>query len=217
MAILSLDFHIALDLIIRWVVNKIIINHAVEKPLSWLDWFAHKENSEYLSDVKHFGAIQWVEEDLTCVVTISMSHLLGSSTKISMPTIEAYLGIESSKDYWKLKAVNSNKFSVRNIIPLPPFLLQEINEKIIESKGDSTEVLLAVIQKVKECNTNLTENRDGEEREAASNSCHNIFHRLFLATKNKIKPTLTVGYSIKDDRDYFKNIQGGEGKIRKFP
>ena len=98
-------------------------------------------------------------------------------------------------------------FSAWNIISIPPFLLQVISNKIIKYYGDSNEVLISVIQKVKEFDTNLNKNKDREERETVSNLCHHILHWLFLTTKNKTKSTPIVGCSIKEIQKYFKDIQ----------
>ena len=105
-----------------------------------------------------------------------MPQLLGSSTETSVPPMEAYLEIESHKDYQNLKAINSNKFSARNIIPIPPFLLQMINNKIIKMDGDNREVMLKVIQKGKKIDINFTENTIGEGIGTASSPCHHILH-----------------------------------------
>ncbi len=154
---------------------------------------------------EHFGAIQGVEADLTCIVTIDMPQLLGKTNETSVPQIEDYMKTVNEDDYKNLKVSTNSKFATRNFIPIPPFLLQTISDVIVKTDGDSKEVLLEVIKSIKSFDEEAT--RNGTNVELAKDSCIDMLHWLFLATKNKVKSTPTVGCSIKEVRSHFKDIQ----------
>ena len=99
---------------------------------------------------EHFGAIQGVEKELTCIVTLDMPQLLDTSNETGVPLVEDYLKTTNEEDYRNLKTSTNLKFASRNFIPIPPFLLQVVNDTIIKADGDSKEVLLAVIKSIKD-------------------------------------------------------------------
>ena len=63
-----------------------------------------------------------------------------------------------------------------------------------------------ISQHLEEFDSNLTNSGD-RKGETAKDLCHHIPHWLFVATKNKIKSTPTVGCSIKEVWNHFKDVQ----------
>ena len=154
---------------------------------------------------EHFGAIQGVEKDLTCIATVDMPQLLDKSNETGVPLVEDYLKITNNNEYRNLKTSTNLKFASRNFIPIPPFLLQVVSNTIIKTDGDSMEVLLAVIKGIKDLNDEVTKN--GTNSELAKDSCGDILHWIYLASKNKVNLTPTIGCSVKELRSRFKDIQ----------
>ena len=182
-----------------------------------LNIFHHLEavgGNIYQTD-EHFGAIQGVEKDVTCVVTIDMPQLLDKSNETGVPSVDDYLKTTNENDYRNLKASTNDKFASRNFIPIPPFLLQVVSDTLVRTDGDSKEVLLAVIKCINDFDNEVTNNGTGKE--LAKDSCGDILHWIFLASKNKVKSTPTVGCSVKEVRARFNDIQniiGNETQVQ---
>ena len=154
---------------------------------------------------EHFGAIQGVEKELTCIVTIDMPQLLDKSNAVGVPLVEDYLKTTNENEYKSLRVSSNLKFASRNFVPIPPFLLQVVNDTIIKTDGDSKEVLLAVIERIKDFDDEVKTN--GSNIELAEDTCGDFLHWIYLASKNKVKSTPTIGCSVKEVRSHFKNIQ----------
>ena len=108
--------------------------------------------------------------------------------------MEDYLNTTNKDDYKNLKTSTNLKFASRNFIPIPTFLLQVVSDTIIKTDGDSKEVLLAVIKGIKDFDDEVTKN--GTNTKHAKDSCGDMLHWIFLASKNKVKSTPTVGCSV---------------------
>ena len=98
-----------------------------------------------------FGIIQEVDEDVTCIMTPDIPQLVGIFTnEASVPPIEDLIGLYTEENYRRINSLTRNKYSARNFIPIPPFMLFKINEAILDYEGDSIQVLLAAVNVIKE-------------------------------------------------------------------
>ena len=80
---------------------------------------------------EHYGAIQGIDEGVTSVITPDILQLVKVSTVATpVPSIEDYLQVTSMEDYRNLKVSKDIYFTARNFIPVPPFMLNELNESI---------------------------------------------------------------------------------------
>ena len=141
---------------------------------------------------EHFGAIQGIEEGTTSVVTPDMDQLLEISAVASpVPKLEDYMMTESEEDCNNLKSSKDTYYTARNFIPVPPFLLNEISNSISEYDGDSKKVLARAIQVIKDFDNQVEELEDNSI-EQAKNTCMDLLHWLFLATKGKINSIPTT-------------------------
>ena len=160
----------------------------------------------------HFGTIQGLDEEVTSIVTPELSELLDVSTIASpVPLIEDYMKIKSTDDLKNLKtSENGLYYTARNFIPVPLFMLHELNIAVLEYDGDSKEVLVAAIKVIEEFDAHIDEIRDNQI-EKAKDSCIEILHWLFLASKGKINSILTVACSVREVRRHFNIIQSSIG------
>ena len=157
---------------------------------------------------EHFGAIQGIGEDVTSVVTPDMSQLLKlSAVATPVPSIEDYMKVETIDECKNLKIEINSYYSARNFIPIPPFMLFDLNQAISEHEGDSYEILLAAIKVIKEFDTHIESSEDLDTTETATSSCEDILHWLFLATRGKINSIPTVACSVRDVRKHFINVE----------
>ena len=161
---------------------------------------------------EHFGAIQGLDEEVTSIVTPELSELLDGSTIASLvPLIEDYMKIKSKNNLKNLKAsVNGLYYTARYLIPVPPFMLHELNVAVLESDGDSKEVFVAAIKVIKEFDVHVDKIRDNQI-EKAKDSCIKLLHWLFLASKGMKNSIPTVACSVRGVKRHFNIIQSSLG------
>ena len=147
---------------------------------------------------EHFGAIQGLDEEVTSIVPPEVSELLDVSTIASpVPSIEDYMKIKSTNNlkYLKFSENNCSHYTARNFIPVPPFMLHELNQAVLKYDGDSKEVLVAAIKVIEEFDTHVDGLGDNLIVKA-KDSCFEILHWLFLASKGKINSIPTAACSV---------------------
>ena len=156
---------------------------------------------------EHFGAIQGLDEDVTSIVTPEMSELVEISTVAAqVPKIEDYLKIQSTDEFKDLKVSNDTHYTARNFIPVPPFMLNKLNQAVMDYDGDSRAVFIAAIKVIQEFDDHL-EDSESHLSEKAKDSCIDILHWLFLAAKGKINSIPTVACSVREVRKHFNQMQ----------
>ena len=156
---------------------------------------------------EHFGAIQGIDEGLTSVITPDMSQLLEVSTiAAQVPSMEEYSRMKSIEDYRASRTPREKYFTARNFIPVPPFMLNDLNEVLIKYEGDSTQALIKAIELTEEFDQKNQE-IGGETNELATESCTNILNWLYLASKGKINSTPTIACSTREVRKHFDDLQ----------
>ena len=82
----------------------------------------------------------------------------------------------------------------------------ELNKSIIKYDGDDKKVLIVAIWLMKDFDAHI----DGIEDntiESTSNTCTDILHWLYLASKGKIDSIPTIAYSVRQVRKYFNLLQ----------
>jgi len=160
----------------------------------------------FYSPQEHFGAIQGIDEGITSVVTSDMTQLLEiSAVATAVPKIKDYKNISSVDEYSHLKTSKDTYFIARNFIPIPPFMIYEINESILEHDGDSKQVFIKAIKAVQEFD-NRTEEFEDKIIEKAEDTCVDLLNWLFLASKGKINSTQTIACSVKEVRTHFSKL-----------
>ena len=169
---------------------------------------------------EHFGAIQGLDEDVTSVVTPEISELLDVSTNtVQVPSIEEYMKITSTEELKDLRVTKDVSYKARNFIPVPPFMLHDLNQAILDYDGDSKEVLLVAIQVIQEFDKHMKD--EGlDQSETARDSCVEILHWLYLAMKGKMNSIPTVACSVREVRKHFLHVQrvlGHEKIVEKSP
>ena len=115
------------------------------------------------------------------------------------------------EDYVNLKPSLNNYFTARNFVPIPPFMLNTINQSMMDSDGDNKKILTDVIQIIREYNREISEMRDGSI-EPAVDTCSDILFWLYLASKSKINSIPTIESLVKGVCLHFKMIENMIGR-----
>ena len=156
-------------------------------------------------DEEHIGAIQGLQRDATCIVTPDFDQLTQISVRdTSVPEIEDLLNAKTIEDINNLQLSTTKRFSARNVIPIPPFMLDKLDETIRKHRGLCKLVLLTAIKSIKEFDTATSTIK---ETEPAASSCEDIIYWLFLASKNKIYSVPTMGCIETEVHDHFRQLE----------
>ena len=158
-------------------------------------------------DEEHFGAIQGLRKDATCIITPNFDQLTQISVRdASVPDIEDILKVNTIEDINNLQNSPNEKFSARNVIPIPPFMLEKLDQVIQKNKGQCKLALLAAIESVRTFDR-ATEDITEIGVETARSSCRDILYWLFLANKNKIYSVPTMGCIEVEVHDHFRQLE----------
>ena len=137
-----------------------------------------------------FGAIEGIGENTIGVITPSITDLINIPLENSepVPKLEDYMKVSNTSDAKNLVVSQDSLYKPRNFIPIPPFLLESVERTIDFNRGDATELLLRVIEDIKDFDleNSLTTREDADE------SCQDLLHWLFLVAKNKIYSTPSI-------------------------
>ena len=160
---------------------------------------------------EHYGAIQGIDEDVTSIVTPDISQFLEIlSVANAVPDLDEYMRITSVNKHSTLKVYIGNYFTPRNFIPVPPFMLNELNKTILETDGNSVEALMTAISVIKEFDNHVDE-QDDTSIENAKDTCIDILHWLYLALRGRIDSTPTVACSVRSVPKHFSSLEKMEG------
>ncbi len=140
------------------------------------------------------GFIQGIDEDLASTVTPDMDSLCEKPDVVAdrVPTPTSFFAVTSIEDIDNLVLGATTSFKPRNFVPIPPFLLKEVNKTIMKHQGSVKEVLFTVINRIQEFDQ---VNQDNEEfREKAKTCSKDIIFwcYLVLVEANTIKATPTT-------------------------
>ena len=90
-----------------------------------------KNGGNIWMDEEHIGAIQGLQREATCIVTPDFNQLTQISVRdTSIPDINDLLNARTVEDINNLQLSPAKKFSARNVIPIPPFMLDKLDETI---------------------------------------------------------------------------------------
>ena len=89
-------------------------------------------------------------------------------------------------------------------------MLYNLNQAMLEHDGESQQILLQAIKTIKEFDEEVELAVD-EIIEQARSSCEHLLHWLYLASKGKINSTPTIGCSVLEVRQLFKNMEMAAG------
>lgn len=158
---------------------------------------------------QEFGMIQGVEENATCIMTPDLNVLLQipHATAQGIPTTMQLLSVTSVQEVSNLTIGQTTSFKPRNFIPVPPFLIEPINNSISNSEGDS-KVLIEVVRAIKDFDVIHT--GDNEYQDKAKSKCKDILIWLYLVGSGKITPIPTIGCNSRQMIDSFKEIEEKE-------
>jgi hypothetical protein len=156
----------------------------------------------------HFGMIQGVDNDLATSTTPDMDALLdiADGQALAVPTPTSLLQVSSIEDIDALTNGASTVYTPRTFIPITPFLCRVIVESIEQDNGDSKELLIKVVQAIK--NFDTEHNTDNEFKDRAKQKCKDLMFWIYLASKdniiNPIPTTVNVSRRVKKYLDDIK-------------
>ena len=154
-----------------------------------------------------FGAIQGIQKDGTCIVTPDLSQIFGTSENDNqVPTVEDLMAIRSPNEIDRLQVSPALSYTARNIIPIPPFMINRLSLTIQATQGDSKAVLIEAINSMREFDDEMSR-IVGEEIESAKDSCRDLIFWLFLVTKNKVYSTPMIACCDVRVQSHFKTLE----------
>lgn len=158
------------------------------------------------SDSKSFGAIQGIRKNGTCTITPNIERLTSVAvTDEPVPTKENIMNIRNIHDIENTQVSDEKKISLRNFIPIPPFLLKEIDSTIGATQGDSRCVLLKAIDMIGEFDKAVDEN--GGVVEKAIDTCGDLLIWLYLVIQGKVETTPLLGCCDEMVREYYMKLE----------
>lgn len=125
----------------------------------------------FLQGIGHKNAIM-MTPDRAALETVT------KNTATPVPTIANVLGVKSKADITELTASATVTYQPRNFVPIPPFLLESVNEVILTTNGNVNEVLLKCVSEIK--NFDTEHNDDQAYTEKAKTKCKDFVYWLYL-------------------------------------
>ena len=151
----------------------------------------------YEPGTTEYGGIQGVGSVTSTFLTPEIDTLgsVPSTTAVPVPTINQVLGVKTIEEVENLTLSATVTYRPRNIIPIPPFLLEPIANAIDSAKGDARTVLVKCTEAIKAFDTEHI----GDESyvDKAKQKCKDIVNWLYLVSNDSIAITAvpTIGCS----------------------
>ena len=132
----------------------------------------------------HVGMIQGVDIDMTIMTMPDIDVLIKKpeGTAVAVPTTTNILQVATQEDIDALTNGASTVYKPRNFIPITPFLCKDVSESIEKNQGDCKQLLLQVVQSIKNFDTKNNANADYEDK--AKQKCKDLLSWIYLASKN---------------------------------
>ena len=132
----------------------------------------------------HVGMIQGVDIDMTTMITPDIDVLIKQpeGAAVAVPTTTNILQVATQEDIDALTNGASTVYKPRNFIPITPFLCKDVSESIEKNQGDCKQLLLQVVQSIKNFDTKNNANADYEDK--AKQKCKDLLSWIYLASKN---------------------------------
>ena len=134
----------------------------------------------YDTSEKELGFIQGVHDNTSSFMTPEVDTLskVPSATAVAVPTINHVLGAKTVEEVNNLTISATVTYCPRNLIPIPPFLLETIAKAIGEAKGDARVVLTKCSETIKQFDTD--HNTDENYKDKAKQKCKDIVNWIYL-------------------------------------
>ena len=156
-----------------------------------------KTGGTIYDDTEYYGLIQGIDKDIATRLTPDMTVLrttpAGAATPI--PTSTNLLGISSVDEVGGLTVGARTTYKPRNVMPIIPFLLKDINMAITNNQGSAKHALVAAAKAIKKFDTEFGD--DDKYVEKAKQSCKDLLSWLYLVGIDTpaISATPTTGCS----------------------
>ena len=142
----------------------------------------------------------------TCVVIPVQDQLFGTSElNESIPEKEDILNVNTIKQLDLLQLSSTRNFLARNIILIPPFMVNRLSIIIQESRCNRKKVLLEAVKYINQFDNKMEQIK--ETIENAMDSCQDSLSWLFLAMKNKVYSDPMIAYSDVVIQLHFKKLE----------
>lgn len=113
-----------------------IVHHCQELPIGGSPW----------RQVESSSTIQEIQKDGTCVVTPDLNRLFSTSESENLvPTLDDIMKVTSISDTKQHQLSLCTKYTARNIILIPPFMINRLSLVIQATQGNSKAALLEAI------------------------------------------------------------------------
>ena len=134
----------------------------------------------YDNGEKKFGFIQGLVGDEITMMTPDMTEFkaIPSNTDTAVPSIANLLNVKTEEDVTNLTVSATVKYRARNMIPVPPFLLEATHKVTVEEAGNAKLMLIKAAETIKEFDT--AHNNDDEYVDKAKTKCKDLLYWLYL-------------------------------------
>ena len=156
---------------------------------------------------KEFSFIQGVGEDNACPVTPDFDILvqLPQETAEPIPTATHLLNVTSTDEVAALNPGQTTSYTPRNFIPVPPFLLNTLNEAISKFDGDAAHILVETAKAFKDFDT--AHSNDEDYIDKAKSKSKDVLAWLYLVITNKVTAIPTISCSSKILKSKISNLE----------
>ena len=156
-----------------------------------------------------YGFIQGTGKSTSWIMTPDTETLCKTpeGDAVGTPTPTALNGLTRIETIENLELSATITYKPRNFIPIPPFLLEIVQETIESHNGDSSHILLNSAKAIVAFDNEHSENE--EYKDKAKAKCKEFLFWLYLvsADSNAIIPTAVIGCNNEKVATYFKDLQ----------
>ena len=138
----------------------------------------------YDTNAKSYGFIQGLGKSTANIMTPDMDTLfkLPEGAAVATPTPTQVLAVSSVTEVEALTDSATVTYKPRNLIPIPPFLIETVQKSISISNGNSKLLLVDCVKSIKDFDTLHAQDEDYTDK--ARSKCKDILLWLFLAGKD---------------------------------
>ena len=148
----------------------------------------------YDENAKEYGFIQGIGIDNTAMMTPDMETLkkVESASDTAVPAMANLLNVKSKEEVDALTVSATVKYRARNVLPVPPFMLDSIQEVVEDKNGEAREMLVKTAEAIKEFDTKHAS--DTSYGDKAKTKCKDLLYWLYLvsADSNAIAPVNVI-------------------------
>jgi hypothetical protein len=133
----------------------------------------------YDTNDKLYGFIQGLGKSTTSSMTPNVDTLFNvAGEAVPMPTPTQLLSVSTVEEINALTNSATVTYKPRNLIPIPPFLIETFQKSISNSNGNSKTLLIDCVKAIKEFDTTHTNDEDYVDK--ARSKCKDIMLWLYL-------------------------------------